>query len=647
MKELEALSLFLIPFSSDRAFLWCPETPSGTIDDILVPGEATVVRSRKKLFRPGGGIEVFLVEGSGLRDGASCELQVGSETYARRARLARWNDPDTRAVIKLAAGHLANEDRPAPIFERYLSFISTWQAACSVLWEFSDGKIVEVDVPFTRTQVSAYGVTAQGIRRLTARSLSESTGRTIVWLAEPDIEHLYLEIADNLIRVNLSASPRQMQHSGGLKSEAGSTALVDALHHVARTPSNDIDRWAASLCPPQAILSHRDATLTVVRAARLPANDLCVFITIAGTPDVIGGITLTPFGSSDPTEAQIVRCDSDDPTSEWQQQVILRAQGLDPSIGAFRIDCSIGGQAQSLWISETSSRQIDQATLARKFMSATAVRADWFESVIRPLAIAYEYQTEPGLLGIRNFGAEVDAQADVYILAGSDVEAVHRTIIGLALTSRDALIKVSIVLTNRSLFDPIAAEAERWSQVYHLAIEIRCYAQRSTEAQVIRNTWPTARPGIYCRAGVVPLHANWLGQVEHQFASLRATMLIGYMAGCGRPLDTAPGPTDLFQALGQPKAALSPYTFAAAAIAPDRPLATGLPRLFSLEAFLAAQAAQERSASSMALGFVSSGTMSHADEFERRLDRSSLQKIAKSSLASGKRVIKLPSRAKS
>lgn len=647
VRELEALSLFLIPYSSDSAFLWCPETASGAISDIFVPGERTTVRARKKLFRPGGGIEVFLVQGSGLRDGATCELQIGSEIHTRRARLARWNDPDARAVMKLAAGHLANEGRPSPILARYLAFVSAWQAAGCVLRAFSDGQIVEIDAPCSRAQVSAYGVTAHGLNRLTVHVLLERDGKTILWLAEPDVEYLYLEFDDNLIRVNLDASSRRVPSRKTASVAEDGATLVEALYQTVRSPSGEVHAWAAEQCLPQVVFHHRNAVLTVVKAVRLPSSDLCIFLKIAGSPEIIREITVTPFGSSDAVEAEIVRCDSDDSTSDWQQQIIVKATDIDPSVRAYRIDCLVAGEAQSLWVCETNSRQVDQASLAREFMSVTSVKPEWFESVIAPLATAYEHQPELGLVGVRSFGAAIDARADVYVFADSDIEALHRTVLGLAVTSRDAPARVCIVLANHSVFDQISAAAKRWSQSYQLALEIRCYTARSSEAQVIRSTWPTARPGVYCRAGTVPQHPNWLGQTIHQFASVPATMLVGYMMEGGSVLDTVPGPADLFRDFGQPDATRVPYTFAAAAIAPNRPLATGLPRLFSLEAFLTAQAAQNRAATSMDLCFMPSGTMSHANEFDCRLDRSSLQKTAKSSLASGKRVIKLPSRAKS
>ncbi len=647
VRELEALSLFLIPYSSDSAFLWCPETPSGAISDIFVPGEQTTVRARKKLFRPGGGIEVFLVQGSGLRDGAACELQIGSEIHTRRAQLARWDDPDARAVMKLAARHLAKEGRPAPILARYLAFISAWQAAGCVLEAFSDGQIIEIDAPCSRAQVSAYGVTAHGLSRLTVHVLMERAGKTILWLAEPDVEYLYLELDDNLIRINLDASSRRVPSRKKATIAEDDAILVEALYQVVRAPSGEVHAWAADQCLPQEALHHRNAVLTVVKAVRLPSSDLCVFLKVAGSPEIIQGITLTPFGSSGPIEAEIVRCDSDDATSDWQQQIIVKATNINSSVGAYRIDCLVAGEEQSVWICETNSRQVDKASLAREFMSVAAVKPEWFESVIAPLAMAYGHQTEPGLVGVRSFGAAIDAQADVYVFAGSDIEALHRTIIGLAVTSRNAPIKVCIVLANHSVFDRTSASAERWSQIYQLAIEIRCYTARSTEAQVTRSIWPTVRPGFYCRAGTVPPHSNWLGQTVRQFASARATMLVGYMMECGRPIETVPGAADLFRDLGQPAGAEPSYTFAAVAVAPNRPLSTGLPRLFSLEAFLAAQAAQDHSATSIDLCFMPSGTMSHADEFDYRLDRSSLQRNAKSSLASGKRVIKLPSRAKS
>lgn len=646
VRELEALSLFLIPYSSDSAFLWCPETASGAISDIFVPGERTTVRARKKLFRPGGGIEVFLVQGSGVRDGASCELQIGSEIHTRRARLARWDDPDARAVMKLAAGHLAKEGRPAPILARYLAFISAWQAAGCVLEAFSDGQIIEIDAPCSRAQVSAYGVTAHGLSRLTVHVLMQQAGKTILWLAEPDVEYLYLELDDNLIRINLDASLRRVP-SGKRATIAGDdTTLVEALHQVVRVPSGEVHAWAAEQCPSQDTIHHRNAVLTVVKAVRLPSSDLCVFLKAAHSPEIIEGMTLTPFGSSGPIEAEIVRCDSDVATSEWQQQIIVRAADIDPSVGAYRIDCLFAGEKQSVWLCETNSCQVDQANLAREFMPVASIKPEWFESVIVPLAVAYEHHREPGLVGVRSFGAAIEAQADVHVLAGSDIEALHRTVLGLAVTSRDAPAKVCIVLANHSVFDQISAAAERWSQIYQLVIEIRCYTTRSSEAQVIRSTWPIVRPGVYCRAGTVPQHPNWLGRTIHQFASVPATMLVGYMMEGGAPLDTVPGPADLFRDFGQPAAALPSYTFAAVAIAPNRPLATGLPRLFSLEAFLSAQAVQNRAATSMDLCFIPSGTMSHTNEFDCRLDRSSLQKAAKSSLASGKRLIKLPSRAK-
>jgi hypothetical protein len=82
----------------------------------------------------------------------------------------------------------------------------------------------------------------------------------------------------------------------------------------------------------------------------------------------------------------------------------------------------------------------------------------------------------------------------------------------------------------------------------------------------------------------------------------------------------------------------------AAAIAPNTVLKPDLPRLFTLEAFVLAQASHDGSLTILTedLCFVSSGTMSHGDEFARKLDLFSLQKRPKSPLAARRRIRALP-----
>jgi hypothetical protein len=491
-------------------------------------------------------------------------------------------------------------------------------------------------------------VTGGGLQRVTLQRLLERDGRTILWLTDTEIQYLYLELSGSLVRVNLGDPDLSPRAADERDHATDDPHLIEALHDLVKQGSAEIIAWAAQQCPPRAVIRHEDAIIDVIRAVRLPSDEVALFVGIKGEPDTLDAMHLAPFGEPEIADLAIARCETDDPSGEWQQQIIVRATVPEQAAGCCRLTFTDGEQTQSVWIRETSSRGTDQFSLARDFMPVAAVRAEIFLDVLQPLATALVRESAPGLVSVHDFGAEGEAQANLYVFAGADLEALHRTILGLSLTSRDVAMRVHVCVFDRTLLDQVVSAAQHWSEIYKLTLQVRCYSARSSEAQVVRDAWPTTRPSIYCRAGAVPHRTDWLTSTLQRLEAEQASFLLG---APGDPTLAYQDPSFWLNLLPNPSgdAMRSPVSaLGAAAIAPNIALQPGLPRLFTLEAFVLAQASERGPITTLTedLCFVSSGTMSQGDEFSRKLDLFSLQKHAKSPLAAGRRVRTLPGKNK-
>src|SRR5918997_1072033 len=106
--ELEALSLFVIPHSAHLAYVWCPLPNNAVVTEVRTARGLASILERRKLFQPGHSFEVLLIDSPDLRDGISCDLSVttkanGTQTLVAQARLARWDEANTRPVLKFGA----------------------------------------------------------------------------------------------------------------------------------------------------------------------------------------------------------------------------------------------------------------------------------------------------------------------------------------------------------------------------------------------------------------------------------------------------------------------------------------------------------------------------------------------------------------
>lgn len=635
-QESEALPLFVIPWSGSAAFVWCSQLENATLAGVQVDGVAIPVIERKKLVRPGQNLEVLLLDGMNLRDGAQCELLVdsneGQNTAVRAvARLARWDNVETRRALGLVASRFTQASGPAPVLERYLAFISAWQAPGHLVKAFPEGCILNVHAEHEGSQIIAYTITGDGLRRVAGQVLHHGDGRLALWLEGAVGSPLYLELSDNLIRLQLN---ERSSRSALPLAEAGTDAmsLVEALHTGVEHPSPELRAWAASQCRQHAVVSSDTLGVEIVRAVRLPSREVAVFLRMADAVVGISDVCLEAFGAKDPLAIDIVAREVDGIDSKGQQ-IIVKASVPSTELGCVKLSWSCAGQSYSAWIREVDVADPRNVGLARDFAPLAWVDLGTLPTVLHPIATTGAHAA-PGLLQRLDLGSEPDqVSADIVVFVQQDLEALHRTILALSLTSSDRPLAVHVCLFDSRLWPDLEAKAQVWSRTYGLPLRLSCYSTRTTEAQVAQQAAASARPKLFCRAGVVPRRGDSLARVLTTLQGKTSTLLVGSSADIGMPRHDVSSATVL---AGAAQADLSAPIAVGVLSSDHRPKADGMPQFYTLEGFLLAQSLAGQSGEGelpvQPYGdFVSSGTADRADEFESKLDRLSLQILRKSS----------------
>ena len=348
-QEPEALPLFVIPWSGSAAFVWCSQLENAAIAGVQAAGVAMAVVERKKLIRPGQNLEVLLVDGMNLRDGSECELHVTSKegqgaVVRAVTRLARWDNVETRRALGLVASRFTQASGPAPVLERYLAFISAWQAPGRLVTAFPEGCILELHAEHDGSPVSAYAVTAQGLRRVAGQMLRQGDGRLVLWLDGEAESPLYLELSDSLVRLQLDEKSSRPAFST-TDTGANGIELVESLHAAVENPSPELRAWAASLCRQHAVVSSEAARVEVVRAVRLPSRDVAVFLRIADAAVGAKDLRLEAFGAKEPLAIDIVVREVDGEGPKWQQQLIVKASAPQPDLSCVKLSWNYAGQS--------------------------------------------------------------------------------------------------------------------------------------------------------------------------------------------------------------------------------------------------------------------------------------------------------------
>ncbi|MFD0463197.1 hypothetical protein ACFQY9_16560 [Microvirga aerilata] len=316
-------------------------------------------------------MEVLLLDGMNLRDGSECELHVTSkegQDSVRRAvtRLARWDNVETRRALGLVASRFTQASGPAPVLERYLAFISAWQAPGHLIAAFPEGYLLDLHAEHDGSPVGAYTVTADGLRRAAGQVLHQGDGRLVLWLEGAAGSPLYLELSDALVRLQLNLpSSRSGLSPVGLGADA--LDLVEALHTLVEQPSPELQAWAASLCRQHAVVPSDVTTIEVVRVVRLPSREVAVFLRIADADVGASNLRLESFGATEPLALDIVAREVDGEARVWQQQVIVKAPAPHTDLGCVKLSWSYAGRSHAVWVREVTANDPRNAALARDF----------------------------------------------------------------------------------------------------------------------------------------------------------------------------------------------------------------------------------------------------------------------------------------
>jgi hypothetical protein len=622
-----ASALFVIPHSANEAFVWCSLADGGSIEDVQIAGASAPVLDRKKLFRPGSSLEVLFIEAAQLRDGIECDLRVSlpsgePQVVKAVAQLARWDNADTVRVLTLIANRFEGAGA-APVLERYLAFISVWQAPSRLITKLSDARIVEVDVEAQDDSLRIFSFSEEGFRSDVAQLLTTGGGRIVLWLSDASVRQLYLDAAGSLVRVSLDAQPSAASVPSAAPG-AGDT-LVEALHRSVEDPSSDLAPWAATQCRPQTSTVIDNGVLEVVRAVRLLTDEVVLLLGLSGAACELEAVHVEAFGVAEVIEPRVVARDTEGEPSEWQQQFLASFPSPIGPNGCYRIEWTCAGQRHSVWIRETGATDPAVPALARAFRSVASVDSEVFAAVIHPLATASDHYAFPSRVRVCDFGTALpDPRAEIYVFVGSVVDAAHRTVLALFLTTGTTPIRVHLCLFDGGLADTVAAAAREWSETYQLCLQMTCYSSRTTEAQVVRHLCAGPRPAVFVRAGAVPRHNAWLAQLlEHLQAE--PTLYIGGSAND--------------DALGADAQRLVEHRLTAAAVGPGYAVTgAGMPRFYSMEGLLLSQVIRQSETRATLpllpeLDFVCTDRNSGADPFSSELDSRSLTILSQPSVA--------------
>jgi hypothetical protein len=641
---LGAPTLLVIPNSATEAFVWSSLSDGGSITAVRIAGAFASVLDRKKLFRPGNNLEVLFIEAAQLRDGVECELQLTPSSgqsleVTATAQLARWDNPETARVLNLIASRYSEVTGAAPVLERYLAFISVWQAPCRLVTSFSDGCIVEVDAAVRDGDLRAYGFSAHGLRSDVAQLLAYNGGKIVLWLSDLSVRQLYLEISGNLVRVNLDIAQAPITVTSQPRTQSHSTALVDALHHAVESPSRELMAWIASQCSTRAQAPVRDAVVEVLRAVRLPSEEVVILLGISDAAYDLDELSVEAFGVQDPLNIKVVGRENPREQDEWQQQIIVTFPAPVSAGHCYKLGWIDAGQTTAVWIRETDAKDRTLPALARDFLPVASVDPDVFATILYPLATAADSYAPPSRVEVCDFGASVtDSRAELYVFVGNDVEAAHRTVLALFLTSGPARFQIHLCCFNGGLVEPLAAAAREWSQRYGLPVRMTCYSARTTEAQVVRHVCTGSIPAVFLRASVVPRRSDWLLQVVQK--AEQTSLVIGGNAAFDCAGNDTLSALSIASGLGGHPHQRLRDCLSAAVVNPLCAVdVADMPRFYTLEGFLLGQAIRRNQTGatmslSSELDFIYTDAHTGADEFSAALDLQSLKNLAQSPFGS-------------
>ncbi|WP_157961281.1 hypothetical protein [Microvirga flavescens] len=625
-----------------------------SVASLSVDGRSFDVLERKKLFQPGNTIEVLLVEGRGLRDGAVCDVAFhapADETGLANVpvRLAEWDHPNTRRVLKFIAGRFIREDDPPRVLERYLSFISAWQAPSRIIANFPEGLIVEVDTPDGDDVRDGYVVSMQGLLNASPVFLCSHSGRCRFWLPEMHPAHIYLDIGGNLVRTVLSA-PQEVPATGArLQSSADDPLFLDALDRLGMGASPSFAELAGGLCRKTAELVSGDDVHRVRGCVRLPNDGIAFFVDLPGPVLSDPQFEIRAFGNEGHADIAVTACETESlGDGATRTQFIIEATDLILN-GCYHLSWNHSGERYSAWVRETEATERSAENLAREFYPVTFVDQGLFTRVLHPIAAAPVVPAIASLVHKAEFGESIEPQVEILVFAQRDIEALHRTMIGLSLTLGNVTCEITICCFDRSLVAPLTEHARSWATLFGISLRLACFGSGVSEALAAQYSFGRQLPRVLCRAGTVPRQSGWLSSALVRARKGRTGLLLGWSAS--QDVNEAETVEQLFEKFHPLQMeGIDHFALGAALVTTrlDAAIAEAI-KVFTLEAYILALAlradGQGEVVFSTEMGFGNCGSEDQHDRFEEIVDLYGLQKLYESVSSSKHKLIRMRRRA--
>ncbi len=624
----EATLLFVMPHSADTAYVWCPAAKLPSIAAIAANGQPCEVLARRKLIQPGNTLEILLVRSRELQDGALCELHFDKNErspLATVARLARWDSPHTRRVLRIVADRFNVDQDPPRTLERYLAFISLWQIPGRVQALLPEGVVFEAEIA-SEGSLNAYVMTMQGVRRITLTPLSAGPGRRLFWLPGYHPQQFYLEADAELTRVVLDNTGNPYRPAS--ENDLG---LVESLHGL-NVCSEAATAWVRKLCPRQAELRIDDTAYRILGSGDLPSGRTVIFIEVSGRAYAHVEFRLHSFGVEESAQINVTARETDgSPNDRPCTQILVEAPDMRQT-GAYRLSWVHDGEPQYLWVRGSEIAERPMQALVRDFAPLAFLDTDLFGNVFHPIATASSRSAEAALVHREEFGGRSrDACAELLILADGDVEAVHRTLIALSLSSRETAFDVHICFFDRSLIALLTSKAKQWSALYGLRLTVNCFNAWVPESFLVRFNFGAPLPRVICRAGFIPCRVDWL-ECTLKDLELSCGILLGSASSRTDSRAREISRTALRKLIGEVESGTN-YGITSAALLPHLGSIDPEVQFHGFESYVLALALSlsegEKVRSSQGLRMSDSAGRPETETFEARLDRYSLQELCR------------------
>lgn len=505
--------LFVIPHSTDTAFVWCEAPAKATVADILVQGEPVEILDRKKLHQRGRALEILLIRSRNMQDGMACEVEFTLEsgeavTARRRAQLARWQEPETARVLKVIASRFTTASTVPGIIERYLAYVSSWQTRATVLGAFDEGLALGLPVSGVDGDTPCYVVTHQGLRQLPARLFSAAE-TSVAWIEASFPAIFYLVVGQDLVRVDARRPEREAPEPTNVPRQA----VQPLMEHIAATatiPSIRLRQWLRSQSGACGVVQADAVRIDCKGLVRIADGRAALFLEAAGSSHEALSLTVTPFAQAHPVGVTpIVQEDYDAEEGSWRRRLILILSQADGADGLYRIEARSGDTAHSLWIHDIEPNSGRAFALAESFAPMALLHDDVLPNVLHPILAAAPPSADAVLAERLDVGVPAPSETAVVVFADGDREALHRTLIGLSLTAGEGF-HVIVCAASGKAMRALAPCIRDWSVRYRIAVSLRFYSHRLSEAEIAQSAFQAYPRRILLRAGIVPGRPTWL-----------------------------------------------------------------------------------------------------------------------------------------